>query len=121
MGQAQSFNLVNFDIADLITASILCLDSSGRILFANSSAESLFGLSKSQLARLNVEDLLKSSEKFREFCSANEEESSHMIPRSRQVGRRIVIQRRDRRMCHASSDVGIVLRNRMAQQVLGMS
>ena len=78
MGQAQSFNLVNFDIADLITASILCLDSSGRILFANTSAETLFGLSKSQLAKLNVEDLLNNSEEFHDFCNTNEEESSHI-------------------------------------------
>ena len=78
MGQAQSFNLVNFDIADLITASILCLDSSGRILFANTSAETLFGLSKSQLAKLNVEDLLNNSEEFHDYCNTNEEESSHI-------------------------------------------
>ena len=78
MGQAQSFNLVNFDIADLITASILCLDSSGRILFANTSAETLFGLSKSQLGKLNVEDLLHNSEEIHDFCNTNEEESSHI-------------------------------------------
>ena len=78
MGQAQSFNLVNFDIADLITASILCLDSAGRILFANTSAETLFGLSKVQLAKLKVEDLLHSSEEFHDFCNTNKEESSHI-------------------------------------------
>ena len=69
MGQAQSFNLVNFDIADLITASILCLDSAGRILFANTSAETLFGLSKVQLAKLKVEDLLHSSKDFMTFTT----------------------------------------------------
>ena len=78
MGQAQSFNLVNFDIADLITASILCLDSSGRILFANTSAETLFGLSKGQLSKLNVEDLLNTSDMFYDFCNVNEDESSHI-------------------------------------------
>ena len=71
MGQAQSFNLVNFDIADLITASILCLDSAGRILFANTSAETLFGLSKVQLARLKVEDLLHSSEELEKVTGEN--------------------------------------------------
>ena len=45
VGQAQSFNLVNFDIADLITASIL-VSTPPAEFFANTSAETLFGLSK---------------------------------------------------------------------------
>ncbi len=78
MRQVQSFDLINLDIVDLITASILCLDASGRILFANTSAETLFGLSKSQLSKLKVEDLSTSFEEFRDFCNENEEESSHI-------------------------------------------
>ena len=63
MGQAQSFNLVNFDIADLITASIFVLTPPAEF-FANTSAETLFGLSKSQLAKLNVKTYLTIQKNF---------------------------------------------------------
>ena len=78
MENSGSFDLLNFDIADLVTASILCLDSSGRIIFANTAAETLFGLSKVQLTKMKIDGLLTSANEFHEFCSYREEESSHV-------------------------------------------
>ena len=67
MENSGSFDLINFDIADLVTASILCLDSSGRIIFANTAAESLFGLSKVQLTKMKIDRLLTGANEFYEF------------------------------------------------------
>ena len=68
MENSGSFDLINFDIADLVTASILCLDPSGRIIFANTAAETLFGLSKVQLTKMKIDGLLTSTSEFHEFC-----------------------------------------------------